>query len=123
MGIGGMAGSMLIPYQHEFRFAVRLWKQDTNEYLLGFQGKPAGYFIIFCVCAVSYLIGWCIMKALVQVQTDYSGLIRISIDIQNHAGCKTALHALQTPLLPLTGSFSCSITVKNKNCKWRHNLR
>jgi len=32
---------------------------------LGFQGKPAGYFIIFCVCAVSYLIGWCIMKALV----------------------------------------------------------
>lgn len=26
---------------------------------------PAGYFIIFCVCATSYLIGWVIMKTLV----------------------------------------------------------
>ncbi|WP_300728603.1 MFS transporter [uncultured Bacteroides sp.] len=32
---------------------------------LGFVGKPAGYMIIFCICAVAYLIGWCIMKALV----------------------------------------------------------
>lgn len=32
---------------------------------LGFEGKPAGYMIIFCICAVAYLIGWCIMKALV----------------------------------------------------------
>lgn len=32
---------------------------------MGFEGKPAGYFIIFCVCAVAYLIGWIIMKALV----------------------------------------------------------
>ena len=32
---------------------------------MGFEGKPAGYFIIFCVCAVAYLLGWVIMKALV----------------------------------------------------------
>ncbi len=32
---------------------------------LGFEGKPAGYMIIFCICAVAYLIGWCIMKTLV----------------------------------------------------------
>ncbi len=32
---------------------------------MGFSGKPAGYFIIFCVCAVAYLIGWVVMKALV----------------------------------------------------------
>ena len=32
---------------------------------LGFEGKPAGYFIIFCVCGVAYLIAWIIMKALV----------------------------------------------------------
>ncbi len=32
---------------------------------MGFIGKPSGYFIIFCVCAVAYLIGWCIMKMLV----------------------------------------------------------
>jgi ACS family hexuronate transporter-like MFS transporter len=31
----------------------------------GFEGKPAGYFIIFCVCAVAYLIGWTVMKSLV----------------------------------------------------------
>lgn len=32
---------------------------------MGFNGKEAGYFIIFCICAVSYLIGWVVMKALV----------------------------------------------------------
>ena len=32
---------------------------------LGFDGKPAGYMIIFCICAVAYLIGWTIMKVLV----------------------------------------------------------
>jgi ACS family hexuronate transporter-like MFS transporter len=32
---------------------------------MGFEGKPAGYFVIFCICAVAYLIGWGIMKALV----------------------------------------------------------
>lgn len=32
---------------------------------LGFEGKPAGYMIIFCICAVAYLIGWVIMKTLV----------------------------------------------------------
>ena len=32
---------------------------------LGYTGKPAGYMIIFCICAVAYLIGWIIMKRLV----------------------------------------------------------
>ncbi|MCL2651599.1 MAG: MFS transporter [Candidatus Azobacteroides sp.] len=32
---------------------------------MGFEGKPAGYFIIFCICAFAYLIGWSIMKTLV----------------------------------------------------------
>ena len=27
--------------------------------------KPDICFIIFCICGVAYLIGWCIMKALV----------------------------------------------------------
>ena len=38
---------------------------ETNMTFMGFEGKPAGYFIIFCVCAVAYLVGWIIMKALV----------------------------------------------------------
>lgn len=32
---------------------------------MGFSGKPAGYFIVFCICAVAYLIGWIVMKILV----------------------------------------------------------
>lgn len=33
--------------------------------LFGFQGEQAGYLIVFSFCAVAYLIGWIIMKALV----------------------------------------------------------
>ncbi len=32
---------------------------------LGFEGKEAGYMIVFCICAVAYLIGWIVMKTLV----------------------------------------------------------
>lgn len=32
---------------------------------LWMDGKPAGYMIVFCYCAVAYLIGWVIMKTLV----------------------------------------------------------
>ena len=32
---------------------------------LGFEGKPAGYYIIFCYCGIAYLLSWVIMKALV----------------------------------------------------------
>ena len=33
--------------------------------IMGFEGKEAGYMLIFCYCSVAYLIGWSIMKALV----------------------------------------------------------
>lgn len=33
--------------------------------LLGFSGEEAGYLIVFSICAVAYLIGWVVMKALV----------------------------------------------------------
>ena len=33
--------------------------------VLGFEGKPAGYFIIFCYCGIAYLLAWIIMKSLV----------------------------------------------------------
>ena len=32
---------------------------------LGFEGKPAGYFIMFCFCGLAYLVAWIIMKTLV----------------------------------------------------------
>ena len=66
-GIGAMAGglgSMIINKcsGNLFTFAEN---QDSAFTFLGFEGKPAGYMIIFCICAVAYLIGWCIMKLLV----------------------------------------------------------
>lgn len=65
IGIGGMAGgigSFLINF-----FSGRLfdYAAATNMQFMGFEGKPAGYFIIFCICGVAYLVGWLIMKALV----------------------------------------------------------
>ena len=32
---------------------------------MGYTGKPAGYFIVFSICAVAYLLAWIIMKSLV----------------------------------------------------------
>ena len=32
---------------------------------LGYTGKPAGYMVVFCYCAVAYIIGWMCMKTLV----------------------------------------------------------
>lgn len=64
-GIGGMAGgvgSMILQWVAGDLF---VYAGETNMTFLGFAGKPAGYFIIFCVCAVAYLIGWVVMKALV----------------------------------------------------------
>ncbi len=66
-GIGGMAGGVgsflinkgagvLFTYSENMGAAFRF---------MGFEGKPAGYMIVFCVCAVAYLVAWCIMKALV----------------------------------------------------------
>jgi ACS family hexuronate transporter-like MFS transporter len=31
----------------------------------GTTGKPAGYMMVFCYCAVAYLLAWTIMKVLV----------------------------------------------------------
>ena len=66
-GIGAMAGgigSFLINKGSGVLFTYAA-EQGSNFTFMGFEGKPAGYMIIFCVCAVAYLIGWTIMKALV----------------------------------------------------------
>jgi ACS family hexuronate transporter-like MFS transporter len=62
--MAGGLGSMLIQYYSGklFTFAEN---QGSAFTFLGFEGKPAGYMIVFCFCAVAYLIGWCIMKSLV----------------------------------------------------------
>ena len=65
IGIGGMAGgcgSFLINFFSGILFD---YSAETQMSLFSFTGKPAGYFIVFCVCGVAYLVGWCIMKLLV----------------------------------------------------------
>ena len=64
-GIGGMAGgvgSFIIQ-----KGAGKLFDHagNTRMTFLSFEGEPAGYFIVFIICAVAYLIGWTVMKALV----------------------------------------------------------
>ncbi|MEG1586659.1 MAG: MFS transporter [Bacteroidales bacterium] len=64
-GIGGMAGgvgSFLINKGSGLLFDHA---QTTNMKFMGFEGIESGYFIIFCICGVAYLIGWSVMKLLV----------------------------------------------------------
>ena len=67
VGLGTMAGglgSMSINLGSGKFFD---WAADQGAAFtfFGFEGKPAAYMVVFCICAVAYLIGWCIMKALV----------------------------------------------------------
>ncbi|MBQ8100702.1 MAG: MFS transporter [Paludibacteraceae bacterium] len=66
-GIGAMAGgvgSFLINKGSGVLFDYAASQGEAFAFM-GFSGKPAGYMIVFCVCAVAYLIGWSVMKLLV----------------------------------------------------------
>jgi ACS family hexuronate transporter-like MFS transporter len=63
-GIGGMAGGLS-------SFIINLgsgelfdYAKETQLTFMGFRGEEAGYFIIFSICSVAYLVGWRIMKSL-----------------------------------------------------------
>ena len=64
-GIGGMAGGVGSFIINKSSGVLFTHADETQMVFMGFHGKEAGYFIIFCVCAVSYLIGWSVMKTLV----------------------------------------------------------
>lgn len=40
-------------------------QQGATFSFFSFEGKPAAYMVVFCICAVAYLIGWSIMHFLV----------------------------------------------------------
>ena len=66
-GIGAMAGgvgSFLINKGSGMLFDHAAQMGEAFKFA-GFTGKPAAYMIVFCICAVAYLIGWSVMKALV----------------------------------------------------------
>ncbi len=64
-GIGAMAGgigSYLINQGAGLLFDYSAAQGEAFTFF-GFSGKPAGYMIIFCICAVAYLLAWAIMKS------------------------------------------------------------
>ena len=64
-GIGGMAGGVSSMLMQISAGQLFVYADKVQLEFIGFTGKPAGYFIIFCICSVAYLIGWSIMKTLV----------------------------------------------------------
>lgn len=64
-GIGGMAGGISSMIMQKFAGELFVWSDKVGLQFLGFEGKPAGYFIIFCICAFAYVIGWLLMKVFV----------------------------------------------------------
>lgn len=73
-GIGGMAGGLGSFFLQTTAGKLFIYAEKSNLQFFGFEGKPAGYFIMFCFCAVAYLIGWTVMKSLVpkyKVITDF----------------------------------------------------
>lgn len=65
IGIGGMAGGVGSFIINKGSGVLFTHADETQMVFMGFEGKEAGYFIVFSICAVAYLIGWSIMKFLV----------------------------------------------------------
>jgi ACS family hexuronate transporter-like MFS transporter len=73
-GIGGMAGGVGAFLINKGSGVLFDYAEVTQMKFMGFEGIKSGYFIIFSICAVAYLIGWTIMKSLVPKYkpiTDY----------------------------------------------------
>ena len=66
-GIGNMAGGIAAFFINKGAGMLFVYAAAQGEAFsfLGFEGKPAGYMIIFCFCSVAYLLAWSIMKTLV----------------------------------------------------------
>ena len=66
-GIGTTAGGIgsMIVQKVAGNLFTHAEEAGAAFHFLGFEGKPAGYFVMFCYCGVAYLIAWFIMKSLV----------------------------------------------------------
>ncbi|KQS31708.1 MFS transporter [Pedobacter sp. Leaf194] len=64
-GIGGMAGGLGSFIINKGSGLLFDYTGKNKIVFMGFKGEEAGYFIIFSICAVCYLIGWSVMKTLV----------------------------------------------------------
>lgn len=64
-GINGMAGGISSFAINKFSGELFDYADANRLQFFGFEGKPAGYFMVFCYCALAYIVGWCILKLLV----------------------------------------------------------
>ena len=66
-GIGGMAGGVgsYFIQKGAGELFTATDQMGASFQFFGFEGKQGGYFIMFCICAVAYLLAWTIMKILV----------------------------------------------------------
>jgi len=64
-GINGLAGGIGAFVVNKFSGQLFDYADQTQMVFMGFQGKPAGYFIVFCYCAIAYITGWTLLKVLV----------------------------------------------------------
>ncbi len=65
IGIGTTAGGLSSFLINKGSGMLFTYADETSMQFMGFEGKPAGYFIVFSICAVAYIVGWIIMKILV----------------------------------------------------------
>lgn len=72
-GINGLAGGISSYAINQIAGHLFDYADKTQMTFLGFEGKPAGYFIVFCYCAVAYLAGWFILKAFVPCYKPVKG--------------------------------------------------
>lgn len=64
-GLNGMAGGISSLIINKGSGMLFTYAGETQMQFMGFQGKEAGYFIVFCWCAIAYLLAWSVMKLLV----------------------------------------------------------
>lgn len=64
-GIGGLAGGIGSTLINKGSGMLFDYMEKYQWVLFGFKGVEAGYFIVFSICSVAYLLGWGIMKLLV----------------------------------------------------------
>ena len=66
-GIGAMAGGIGSMFIQRIAGNLFTYAENAGEAFafMGFTGKPAGYFVMFCFCGIAYLLAWTLMKTLV----------------------------------------------------------
>ena len=64
-GISGLAGGIGSFLINKISGVLFDYAEQTNMKIFGFEGIESGYFIVFSVCSVAYLLAWTIMRILV----------------------------------------------------------